>query len=64
MGKIAAFYSAAEVNKPLGKQVHHINDACTPGRDIAWDDRRVGTAEYRLCAVCARLTRVQVARAA
>jgi hypothetical protein len=64
MSKIAAFYSKSEANKPASRQVHHMNDACTPGRDIAADDRTPGTAQYRRCAVCARLTRLQLTSAA
>ncbi len=47
-----AFYSINETTKPLAERVYHNNSACPPGRDILHDEHRLGTGDYRLCAVC------------
>jgi hypothetical protein len=49
---VAAFYSINEGQKPVGKQVHHNNSNCAPGRDIPSWERKPGTGGYRLCDIC------------
>jgi hypothetical protein len=55
MPKVADFYSINEAKKPAGSRVYHDNGACPSGRDIPLNERRFGTAGYRLCDDCRRL---------
>jgi hypothetical protein len=55
MPKISDFYSISEVLKPPEKGVYHNNSACPQAREIPAIDRRVGTANYRLCEDCLNL---------
>ena len=52
MPKIFEFYSLKEALKPPGKGVYHNNNACLQAREIPMIERRVGTANYRLCEDC------------
>jgi len=53
MAKVPAFYSINEVKKPVDNRVHHDDNTCPPGRDIPANERKIGTGNYRLCAICA-----------
>jgi hypothetical protein len=53
-----AFYSSLEAKKPAADRVYHDNAACSPGRDIPYQERRLGTNGYRLCGDCNRLNRL------
>lgn len=55
MPRSMAFYSVNEVKKP--RRVYHDNSACPVGRDIPRNERRNGTANYRLCEGCEILNR-------
>jgi hypothetical protein len=55
MAKVPAFYSVLHAKKPEAHRVHHNNDRCFSGRDIAQHDRCVGNNGYRLCVECMRL---------
>jgi hypothetical protein len=52
------FHSVNEIKKAPGHRVYHNNSACPPGRDIPRDERRGGTAGYRLCYDCQELNRL------
>jgi len=55
MPKIFEFYSLKEALKPPGKGVYHNNSACLQAGEIPAIERRVGTANYRLCEDCMTL---------
>ncbi len=61
MAKVPTFCSVDQVKKPEAHRVHHDNDRCFSGRDIALHDRRVGDKGYRLCVECTRLGAVALA---
>jgi hypothetical protein len=42
-----AFHSIHEAKKPAADRVYHNNGACSPGRDIPYNERRLGMNGYR-----------------
>jgi len=57
--EISDFYSISEVLKPPEKGVYHNNSECPRGRDILPIERRIGTANYRLCEDCMTLNALE-----
>jgi hypothetical protein len=58
MPSTPAFRSINEAKKPAADRVYHNNGACSPGRDIPYNERRLGINGYRLCGDCDRLNRL------
>lgn len=58
MPSTPAFHSINEAKKPAAARVYHNNSACSPGRDIPFNERRLGMNDYRLCGDCERLNRL------
>jgi hypothetical protein len=50
--KVPAFNSINQLKKPAEDRVYHNNDKCPSGYDIPYNERRPGTANYRLCQHC------------
>jgi hypothetical protein len=57
MPNVPSFYSINEAKKPIPRRIHHNNSVCPAGRDIEAEERRKGTANYRLCDDCEQLNR-------
>ena len=55
MPAVLAFHSVHEGKRPAGARVYHNHSACSRGRDIPHEERRLGTNGYRRCAECDRL---------
>jgi hypothetical protein len=49
---VMPFNSINEVKKQPAQRVHHNNNKCASGRDIPKNERRSGTAGYRVCQHC------------
>ena len=58
MPSTPAFHSIHEAKRPVADRVYHNNGACSPGRDIPYNERRLGMNGYRLCGDCERLNRL------
>ncbi len=58
MPSTPAFHSIHEAKKTVADLVYHNNGACSPGRDIPYNERRLGMNGYRLCGDCDRLNRL------
>ncbi len=58
MPSTPAFHSIHEDKKPVADRVYHDNGACSLGRDIPYNERRLGMNRYRLCGDCERLNRL------
>jgi hypothetical protein len=56
MPLVRPFYSVKEALNPRDRRVYHNNSACPSGRDIPPLERKDGTANYRLCDDCLKLT--------
>jgi hypothetical protein len=56
MPAVPSFRSINETAKPLVRRVYHNHSECPSGRDISSSDRQAGSAGYRLCAECGRLS--------
>jgi hypothetical protein len=52
-----AFHSIHEAKKPATDRVYHNSGVCSPGRDIPYNECRLGMNGYRLCRDCDRLNR-------
>lgn len=50
MPSALAFNSIHEAKKPVADRIYHNNGACSPGRDIPYNERRMGMDGYRAVA--------------
>jgi hypothetical protein len=57
MPPVQAFYSRNELEKTAAKRVYHNNSACHAAHEIAPNQRRLGTNNYRQCRTCALMMR-------
>ncbi len=55
MSATLAFHSINEAKRPAAARVYHNNTACSRGRDIPQNERRLGENGYRRCGDCDRL---------
>lgn len=53
------FYSVVRPFHSLRQRIHHRDDTCAAGRNIAPDELRAGTGGKDLCPECEELTRAK-----